>query len=161
MTDDLIQRLRGATSWNRSEVAMETAEEIERLREELAVGRVRGKAVLQRGSESESCTCRRDEMTTEWTDLPDLQAVAKAQAKGWEIEYRFSGSDWFEWKRMYWNASYCYRGRPAQPKIKVVTSECWRNKITGDVTWSVPASRFISEYQRVPKWDLKDGEVEE
>ena len=100
-------------------------------------------------------------MTTEWQDLPDLQAVAKAQVEGWEIECSTDASDWYRWLENTWHNKNAYRGRPAQPKVKTVTSECWRNKITGDVTWSVPASRFISEYQRVPKWDLKDGEVEE
>jgi hypothetical protein len=36
MSDDLIERLRGANSWNQSEITMEAANEIERLREELA-----------------------------------------------------------------------------------------------------------------------------
>ena len=63
-------------------------------------------------------------MNNEWIGLPDLQAVAKAQADGWEIE-DFSSSDWSEWNHKWWQEGRKYRARPAQPKMKKVKMLCW------------------------------------
>jgi hypothetical protein len=95
-----------------------------------------------------------------WQDLPDLQAVSKAQAEGWEIEILTLYGAWMKWGGKVWDFCKEYRGRPAQPKTKVVTSECWRHKTNGQLAWREPYSdeHFISEWQRFPCGD-RTGEV--
>ena len=97
-------------------------------------------------------------MNNEWIGLPDLQAVAKAQADGWEIE-DFSSSDWSEWNHKWWQEGRKYRARPAQPKMKKVKMLCWL-----DGTWLQYATEEHSkvieetlEWIRVP---AEDKEIE-
>jgi hypothetical protein len=96
-------------------------------------------------------------MNTEWQDLPNLQAVAKAQAEGWEIQTKPNHmSHWYLWDGKYWQSNYKYQGRPKQPKTRTVTSECWRNKQHGGLSWG---NGYVSElWQRFPCGDLT-GEV--
>jgi hypothetical protein len=99
-------------------------------------------------------------MTTEWTELKDLQAVAKAQAEKWEIEVLFSAG-WAMWDGTLWSISRKYRGRPAQPKTRTVTSECWRHKTDGRLVWGDSNCNATNQgWQRFPCGD-RTGEVEE
>ena len=64
-------------------------------------------------------------MTTEnWIGLPTMQDVAKAQANGWEIEYR-CGAQYATWGGITWQKTFVFRGRPRQPKMKEVKMLCW------------------------------------
>ena len=65
-------------------------------------------------------------MTTEnWIDLPTLQDLAKAQADGWEIEFKTIYEGWAVWEQATWNGGITYRGRPRQPKMKEVKMLCY------------------------------------
>lgn len=97
----------------------------------------------------------------EWKDLPDLQWVATAQAEGWEIEVCVDRTLWLHWDGEFWLDRNQYRGRPKQPKKTTVTSECWRWKTGGDLSWNTPNAERPSEgWQRFPAGDIT-GEVEE
>lgn len=72
-------------------------------------------------------------MTTEWIELPDLQAVAIAQSKDWEIEVD-TGPHWEEWKGAAWMNYMNYRGRPRQPKMRTVKMQCWIDD-SGELRW--------------------------
>ena len=93
-------------------------------------------------------------MTTEnWIDLPTLQDLAKAQADGWEIEFKTIYEGWAVWEQATWNGGIPYRGRPRQPKMKEVKMECWL--IDGRLDWRdwnepTQGSRWI----RQPHLDL-------
>jgi len=96
-------------------------------------------------------------MTNEWIDLPDLKAVSKAQADGWEIEhYRrmFDSSDgWYNWPGTQWNEIAHYRGRPAQPKMKKVKMLCYL--ITGSLEWLIEGKSVDMRWIRVPAQDIE------
>lgn len=65
-------------------------------------------------------------MTTEWLDLPDLQAVAIAQSKDWEIEVCWNEDDyWNSWGGQVWQDDINFRARPRQPKMRKVKMLCW------------------------------------
>jgi hypothetical protein len=99
-------------------------------------------------------------MTDKWQDLPDLQSVAKAQAEGWEIEIRVGTQKWDRWQGTRWDCRVDFRGRPAQPKVKTVTSKCWRDKDNGSLIWrnDEPSWAVDFPWQRFPAGDLT-GEV--
>jgi hypothetical protein len=100
---------------------------------------------------------------SEWTELKDLQAVAKAQADGWEIELRHAYG-WHIWEGETWKAGWKFRGRPAQLKTRTVTSECWRCKSDGQLIWrsadKASCFNWDAHWQRFPAGDIT-GEVEE
>ena len=91
-------------------------------------------------------------MTTEWTDLPDLQAVAKAQADGWEIEhYNHPGDYWNVWPQRGWNIQGKYRARPRQPKMKKVKMLCWFDGF--GLFWRKESMNYDKHWIRVPAED--------
>ncbi len=102
-------------------------------------------------------------MTTDWTELKDLQALALAQADGWEIE-AYSEDLWVPWNGRVWHSAIPYRGRLRPPRKIVVTSECWRNKINGGTLTRAPGyNEYLKRdpsWQRFPAGDIT-GEVEE
>lgn len=100
---------------------------------------------------------------TEWQDLPDLQAVAKAKADGWEIDrYRINEdgvSGWRQWNGIGWSATQSYRGRPRQPATKMIKMLCWF--INGHLNWLQEGNHAAGpDWKRVPSED-KEIEVEE
>lgn len=97
-------------------------------------------------------------MTTNWIDLDTLQDLARVQSQGWEIELCSESFDWRPWGGTAWNSEWQFRGRPAKPKMKTVTSECWRNKYDGTLVWG--RSMNNTTFQRFPAGDFV-GEVEE
>jgi hypothetical protein len=101
-------------------------------------------------------------MTTEWKDLVTLREVAEAQHNGWEFESSHDGAYWSKWEGITWTKRNFYRGRPAQPRMKKVVSECWRNMKTGSVGWAEPMSHaFVADdWKRFPPGDI-EGEVED
>ena len=98
-------------------------------------------------------------MTTEWIELNDLQAVAIAQSRGWEIEGRIAGN-WSLWDGDSWTDALIFRARPKQPKVEIVKSLCWRNKLTGNLYWNNSEDLIEYGWQRFPAGDL-EGEVTE
>jgi len=117
--------------------------------------------------EAEAIAAKRiNRMTTQdWKNLTTLQAVAKAQADGWEIEIQADpGNDkfypWKRWNEVGWHSRALYRGRPKQPKTRTVTSECWRHKDSGDLTWRDAGRDLLYDWQRFPAGDIT-GEVTE
>lgn len=93
-------------------------------------------------------------MSNEWTDLKDMTEVCVAQQQGWEIERKSSTHDWHQWQQTKWEVDCDYRGRP---KKITVTSECWRNKHYGGLSWG---GGYVSKsWQRFPAGDIT-GEVE-
>jgi hypothetical protein len=102
-------------------------------------------------------------MRTEWIELKSIEDVARAKMEGWEIEHLYMGS-WIRWMGREWLSGNKYRGRPKQPKKVTVTSECWRHKKHGTLTWSVPNATYFdydtTVWQRFPVGD-RVGEVEE
>ena len=91
-------------------------------------------------------------MNNEWIGLPDLQAVAKAQADGWEIE-DFSSSDWSEWNHKWWQEGRKYRARPAQPKMKKVKMLCY---FTGlQIVWRPEDYQLLHGWSRIPAQDIE------
>ena len=82
-----------------------------------------------------------DNIQTEWQDLPNLQAVAKAQADKWEIEiHRLARKEdgWRVWIGESWDRVHKYRGRPRQPVMKEIKMECWLNN--GALHWFIEGS---------------------
>jgi hypothetical protein len=93
---------------------------------------------------------------SEWINLTTGKEVFDRQAEGWEIE--FEGVDgWYPWKGITWSFIGKYRGRPKQPKPRIVTSECWRNKRDGSLIWDNTVKNAAG-WQRFPVGDLT-GEV--
>ena len=89
---------------------------------------------------------------TEWQDLPDLQAVAKAQADGWEIECSYLAWDWMPWHGYTWHHTFSYRGRTRQPTMKEVKMECW---FCGRfLHWASTKEPVPSRWIRQPHLDL-------
>ena len=73
-------------------------------------------------------------MTTEWTDLPTLQDVAKAQADGLEIEcLPYKDCEWGRWLGCTWEHQWKYRARPRQPKMKTVKMLAYL--LNGQLVW--------------------------
>ena len=99
-------------------------------------------------------------MNKEWIKLNDIQSVAMAQANGWEIEALASDCGWYPWIGASWAMNTGYRGRPRQPKKATVTSECWRDKISGTLHWQKYGHSVKPDWQRFPAGDIT-GEVEE
>jgi hypothetical protein len=97
-------------------------------------------------------------MNEEWIELDDIEALAIAQGKGWEIEiYLPSIEKWEKWTGITWAVYRNYRGRSA-PKKVTVTSECWRHRQHHGLSWGGGVN---TEYwQRFPAGDIT-GEVEE
>lgn len=93
-------------------------------------------------------------MTTEWTDLPTLQDVAKAQADGWEIEYKDISEYWLSWSQLVWSINGKYRGRPRQPVMRKVKMLCW---VIGDhLEWfQEGSSRPGHAWIRIPAQDIE------
>jgi len=61
-----------------------------------------------------------------WIDLTDMKAVAIAQSKGWEIDYKHMGKEhWQPWGNTWWQEDSFFRGRPLQQKMKEVKMLCW------------------------------------
>jgi hypothetical protein len=98
-----------------------------------------------------------------WHELPTLQSVARAQAEGWEIEESVN-TGWRPWVGDLWRQWSNYRGRPAQPKTRTVTSAevepriismpCWRHKTYSSLAWFDQDSASLSdEWQRCPCGD--------
>lgn len=98
-------------------------------------------------------------MTTEWIELKTGKEVFDRAANWWEIEVGPEYGPWRKWIGRSWSQECHYRGRPPQPKTKVVTSECWRNKEHGDLTWRSPDYGGLrDDWQRFPAGDIT-GEV--
>jgi hypothetical protein len=95
----------------------------------------------------------------EWINLTSGKEVFDRQAEGWEIEVYKGIGQWEPWLGNLWTVGVNYRGRPKQPKPKVVTSECWRNSNDGSLIWRKPPFVAGDIWERVPAWDFKDGEV--
>jgi hypothetical protein len=96
-------------------------------------------------------------MNNEWINLTTGKEVFDRQAEGWEIEVKW-GTSWHTWDGNGWVMHAQYRGRPKQPKPKIVTSECWRHKNNGGLTWGRHVD--TTSWQRFPAGDIT-GEVEE
>jgi hypothetical protein len=87
-------------------------------------------------------------MSHEWTDLKDLQAVADAQAAGWEIQFQSAGT-WIKWEANYWSKGTTYRGRPKQ---QAVVYECY--DVDGKLVWVKPPIVPIGDrWTRIPQFD--------
>ena len=100
-------------------------------------------------------------MNNEWIELNDMQAVALAKAEGWEIQCSCSEeSVWNAWFGNIWFSEYKYRGRPPQPKKRIVKSLCWRNKKDGgSLVWCDETSGYVNDvWQRFPAGGI-EGEV--
>jgi len=100
-------------------------------------------------------------MSTAWIELKTGKEVFDRQAEGWEIEICKNEAInlWVMWGKTTWYAQAKFRGRPPQPKTKVVTSECWRHYANGELAWKNPGLRFNdSLWQRFPAGDIT-GEV--
>ena len=99
---------------------------------------------------------------SEWIELKDLQAVALANAEGFEIQVNVvRWGDWEPWQGTEWNSRNEYRARPRQPKMKKVNILCLFNPTTGILFWR--DENFTStdnHWIRVPSED-KEIEVEE
>ena len=91
-------------------------------------------------------------MTTEWTDLPTLQDVAKAQVDGWEIEVD-TGPYWEEWKGAAWMNYMTYRGRPRQPVMRKVKMLCWLDS-EGELRW-IESDQSPFGSIRIPALDIE------
>ena len=94
-------------------------------------------------------------MTTEnWIDLNDIQAVACAQADGWEIiaTFGYNNTAWEPWSGEYWLNSRKFRGRPRQPKMKEVKMECFL--IDGELRWRDENLSILGDWVRQPQHDL-------
>lgn len=94
---------------------------------------------------------------TEWTELPDLPSVAKAVTDGWEIEFLQHGV-WTRWTGNNWSKDGPFRGRPKQPRMKKVVSECWRHQLNGNLSWGTGFN--CGNWQRFSAGDFT-GEVED
>jgi hypothetical protein len=99
-------------------------------------------------------------MSTEWVELNGIEDIARAKVEGWEIEYS-TKDGWSKWNGTGWYAGWTFRGRPEQPKKVVVTSECWRNKQHGGLSWAANpiTGTYSKDWQRFPAGDIT-GEVE-
>lgn len=98
-------------------------------------------------------------MTTDWIELKTGKEAFDRAAEGWEIEILVLRHGWEKWGGRFWYADGQFRGRPPQPKTKVVTSECWRHYANGELAWKNPGLRFNdSLWQRFPAGDIT-GEV--
>lgn len=100
----------------------------------------------------------------ELIELTDLQAVAKAQADRWEIEFfRYqdgsANGEWAEWKGKVWQEDSFYRARPRQPKMETVKMECWIDD-SGELRWVREWWSPKHDWIRVPAED-KTVEVPE
>jgi len=96
-------------------------------------------------------------MTTEWTDLPTLQDVAKAQANDWEIQlYDKHDDEWIHWAGAGWFIGNKYRARPRQPKMKKVKMLAyWRS---GQLVWFQDDTEYPEGSQfwiRIPAQDIE------
>ena len=101
--------------------------------------------------------CSANNPKGEWTDLPTLQDVAKAQADGWEIEhYNHPGDYWNVWPQRGWNIQGKYRARPRQPKLrKVKMLAYWRS---GQLVWFQDDTEYPEGSQfwiRIPAQDIE------
>jgi len=98
-------------------------------------------------------------MTTDWIELKTGKEAFDRAAEGWEIEILVLRHGWEKWGGRFWYADGQFRGRPPQPKTKVVISECWRHKESGALVWRLPGYVLDSpSWQRFPAHD-KTGEV--
>ena len=92
---------------------------------------------------------------TEWTELNTLQDVAKAQADGWEIEYRHMAKEgWNPWSKTWWQEDSFYRVRPRQPKMETVKMECWIDD-SGELRWVREWWSPKHDWIRTPALDIK------
>lgn len=72
-------------------------------------------------------------MTTEWTDLPTLQDVAAAQARGDEIHC--FAAVWERWGGDWWDADAQFRSRPKQktPEERIAELENLLGEMLADI----------------------------
>ena len=87
---------------------------------------------------------------TEWIELTDLQSVAKAQADGWEIEFK-SGKEWTLWTGKGWYADQRYRARPRQPVTRKVKMLCYFAGL--QIMWRSEDCQVPKSWVRVPAED--------
>ena len=91
-------------------------------------------------------------MTNEWTDLPTLQDVAKAQADGWEIECT-GETLWIPWDGTVWRNFMKYRARPRQPKLRKVKMLAYLDT-NAELRWrGDPAAS--AQWIRIPAQDIE------
>ena len=95
-------------------------------------------------------------MTTEWIELPDLQAVAIAQSKDWQIEcLPTAAGGWSKWMQCAWNTSWKFRGRPRQPKMKKAKMLCWVDN-ENELRWVREGDMYIQNtWIRIPAQDIE------
>ena len=101
-------------------------------------------------------------MTTEWTDLPTLQDVAKAQADGWEIEV-MTWKDWCSWVAGSWDKNWKFRARPPKPKAKMTKFLGWMSEggLLVEIDEAMCTSSRVEHYRRVPSRDFEAEVLEE
>lgn len=99
--------------------------------------------------------CSANNPKGEWTDLPTLQDVAKAQADGLEIEhYNPFGDCWDVWPQRGWSIKGKYRARPRQPKMKKVKMLCWFTGV--ELSWTKEGWRMTGKsWIRIPTQDIE------
>jgi len=99
-----------------------------------------------------------------WIELKDLQAVAKAQADGWEIEVdNCHGHGHGFWQRAgcVWYEASKYRGRPKPVENKKIKFLAWRSEVGTLIHIDEATIRAwnTEKWKRIPNLDL-EGEVE-
>jgi len=83
-----------------------------------------------------------------------VQAVAQAQADGWEIEVNSTGkAGWIPWNKNAWMNYMEYRGRPKQPKTMLIKMLGWLTDLDGLRWFEEGAVVSAGEWKRVPAED--------
>jgi hypothetical protein len=100
-------------------------------------------------------------MNEEWSDLPSLLSVAKAEADRWQIQASKDAEDWVPWVGGAWFENIYYRGRPKHPVERIIASKCWYDNLDGSLTWRDSVFDIgCDRFKRFPAGDIT-GEVEE
>lgn len=91
-------------------------------------------------------------MSTEWTELTNIAAVATAQEEDMEIEIDITGiGGWRTWNGKVWESYMRYRGRPKPPQTIAVKLLAWYD---GEcLSWKREDFPAIAGFHRVPKED--------
>jgi hypothetical protein len=99
------------------------------------------------------------QMNEEWKDLPTLPDVGAAQLEGWEIQRlnTVNPTLWSDWDGCAWVSHWAFRGRPRQPKMKKVTSFCYR-AVNGALLWDNADVKNVANFLRFPAGDF-EGEI--
>jgi hypothetical protein len=98
-------------------------------------------------------------MKTEWMDLTNIEDVARAKVEGWEIEID-TGPYWEAWTGKAWMEYMSYRGRPAQPKTKIITLRK-ALFLSGPIGyWTTECDEKYSEASYFIKWIGEPYDVE-